>query len=155
MQNVNIDPRLIRDVQFAESPDGVPNLVSYQDDEGNWTIGFGHLMKNQDASAAGTIITAQRAQDLLIADLTNAKLQACQTLEWPDLDTPCRQNAVIELIFNMGEHKWMGFIETRAAIRAAQWQVAHDQLLQSKWDKEVHQTRANRLANYLLTGSYP
>jgi GH24 family phage-related lysozyme (muramidase) len=152
---VIIDPRLIRDVELAESPNGQPNLTSYKDSLGNWTIGFGHLMSTQDDSAAGVTITFERAQALLDADLSTAKLQAAQTLEWPDLDSTCRQNAIIELIFNMGEHRWMGFVKCRAAIRAKDWQEAHDQLLSSEWSSEVHQSRANRLANYLLSGVYP
>lgn len=152
---MNIDTRLIRDLQLAESPDGVPNLTAYKDSRGFWTIGFGHLMSNQDDSAAGTTISAARAVALLNTDICTAKLQAAQTPEWAELDTACRQNAVIELVFNMGEHKWMGFVLTRAAIKLQQWQEAHDQLLNSAWASEVHPLRAKRLANYLLTGNYP
>ena len=150
-----LDPRLVKDIELAECKDGVPNLISYKDSRGNWTIGYGHLMADQTAASEGVIITMPRADELLQLDLSTAKFSAAQTPEWPDLDTACRQNAVIELVFNMGEHRWCGFIETRAAIRAAQWQTAHDQLLKSEWAGEVHPTRANRIANYLLTGIYP
>lgn len=152
---MDIDPRLIRDISHAESPGGQPNLVAYKDSKGNWTIGFGHLMADQnDATAANTAIDEQRALALLKSDISDAKIQAAQTLEWPYLDTACRQNAVIELIFNMGEHRWMGFVKCRAAIRQQDWPEVKNQLLDSEWAPEVHPARANRLANYLLTGAY-
>ena len=59
------------------------------------------------------------------------------------------------MIFNMGEGKWHGFVHCRQALQARDWQAAHDQLLNSAWAGQVHATRANRIANYLLTGVYP
>lgn len=149
------DPRLVADVKLAEALDGVANLTAYRDSRGNWTIGFGHLMENQSDTAAGVTITGMRAIELLEEDIDNATTQAKQTSEWPHLDTACRQNAVIELIFNMGEHKWLGFVHCRAAMRVGNWQEAFNQLLDSAWTNEVGPHRSQRLANYLLTGVYP
>lgn len=150
-----LDPRLLNDLRFAESVDGKPNLTAYKDTEGLWTIGFGHLLQPQDDSCAGTIITETRAEVLLENDAKAALLQATHLPEWVDLDTPCRQNAVVEMVFNIGETKWCRFVRTRAAIEAKDWQTAHDQLIDSAWDAQVHNTRADRIANYLLTGEYP
>jgi GH24 family phage-related lysozyme (muramidase) len=74
--------------------------------------------------------------------------------EYPSLDTPCRQNAVIEICFNLWS-RWLPFSNTRACIRRQDWQGAHDGLLDSKWAGQVGKTRSTRLANYLLSGAYP
>jgi GH24 family phage-related lysozyme (muramidase) len=157
---MSLDPRLLQDLRFAESHGGVPNLVAYKDTKGLWTIGFGHKMADQtiDYSTCAPI-TAERAESFLETDVASAQLQAAQLGEWPHLDTPCRQNAVIELVFNMGlgdaEHGWKSFAHTRMALVEQDWKTAHDQLLASEWFTEVGAVRANRIANYLLNGVYP
>jgi lysozyme len=138
------DPRLIADIRSAESC----RLSAYQDSVGVWTIGWGHA-----GVAPGTVWTQQQADDQLQADLQIAALYAGHTQEWPFLDTSCRQNAVVELCFNM-RSKWLLFVNCRTAIRAQNWQEAHDQLLSSLWASQVHAQRADRIANYLLLGEY-
>lgn len=144
-----IDPRLRKDVETAESCE----LRAYKDSRGFWTIGWGHLITPQPPSDPGTVWTQQQADDQLDKDLEFANGFATTTPEWPFLDTPCRQNAVTELCFSM-RRRWLLFVNTRAAIRVGDWQGAHDGLLKSAWEAEVHETRADRIADYLLTGEY-
>jgi GH24 family phage-related lysozyme (muramidase) len=144
-----IDPRLRKDTQAAESC----KLKAYLDSKGNPTVGWGHLIP-AGIEWQGLLWTQQQADTQLDEDLESASTFAKGTPEWGFLDTPCRQNAVIELCFNM-RRKWLLFVNTRVAIRQHNWQVAHDELLKSAWDHQVHETRAERLANYLLTGQYP
>ena len=54
----------------------------------------------------------------------------------------------------MGSYKWQQFTHTRSAIEAQSWQAVHDGMLDSLWAKQV-KGRAERLANYMLTGEYP
>ena len=145
-----VDPRLERDIGAAEAD----KLVAYRDSLGNWTACRGHLLEPQDHDWAGATFTPAQDEVFFQADIQEAIAFVQRLPEWPSLDTVCRQNAVIELGFNM-HSKWLGFHLCRAAIQAQQWQVAHDQLLNSAWATEVHATRANRIAGYLLTGEYP
>ncbi len=144
-----IDPQLRKDAQGAESC----KLKAYLDSKGNPTIGWGHLIP-AGIEWQGLLWTQAQADTQLDEDLESATTFAQATPEWGFLDTSCRQNAVIELCFNM-RRKWLLFVNTRTAIRAHAWQAAHDGLLLSAWEHEVHETRANRLADYLLTGAYP
>lgn len=150
-----LDPRLLTDIRFAEAPGGVPVLTAYRDSRGYWTIGYGYKFPDQSVDYTGYTITAQRAEDLLESRAASAQQQAMQLPEWSRLDTPCRQNAVTELVYNMGCAGWLGFTHARAAIKMRNWQVAHDELLNSDWHAQVHDARANRIANYLLNGVYP
>jgi lysozyme len=142
-----IDPRLDADIDAAEQC----RLDLYPDSLGVPTIGWGHALPGQAYPLHWTQAQADTQRD---TDIEFAQTFAKNLPEWEYLDTPCRQNAVIELCFNM-RNKWLAFVKTRAAIRFQNWKNAHDGLLASLWASEVHATRANRLANYLLTGQYP
>lgn len=150
------DPRLTHDISNAEGC----KLTAYRDSVrtpavplGNWTIGWGHLL-DQTKDWTGTTWTQQYADSVRDKDIASAVAYAQTLQEYPYLDTPCRQNAVCELVFNM-RRRWNTFVKCRAAMARGDWQGAHDQLIASAWDKEVGKTRADRIANYLLTGQYP
>jgi lysozyme len=143
------DPRLIADIKTAESC----KLTSYKDSAGLWTVGWGHLL-DQNVFGARYAITQAQADSWLESDVESAVAYAQKLPEWSALDTPCRQNAVIELCYNM-RGKWLLFVNTRHAIERQDWQTAHNGLLTSLWATQVHAARADRLADYLLTGAYP
>lgn len=141
---------LINNTKQAE---GV-RLKAYRDTLGYWTVGYGHkLSENKDWS--GYVINPDTANALLIIDLNQASYKAASLIEWAALDTQARQDALIELVFNMGEGGWRKFVRTRAAIQAKQWEMAHNGLLASLWASQVGPTRSRRIADQLLTGAYP
>jgi lysozyme len=144
-----MDSRLIADIKQAEGF----SLKAYKDTKGLWTIGYGHLLPDQSKDYSQYTITQIEADEFLKEDITLAGLKCLKLPEWPSLDTSCRKNAVIELVFNLGD-KWKQFAKTRLDIQNKEWKKAHDDLLDSLWAKEVGSTRSNRLANYLLTGEY-
>lgn len=147
----SIDRRLAIDIDSAEAD----RLEAYLDTEGNWTIGRGHLMPPAapGRSWAGFTIIQSTSDRYFNGDLLSAIAFAQKLPEWIRLDTPCRQNAIIEVCFNM-RGKWEGFHQARAAIVQQDWQTAHDQMLDSLWAKQVGQ-RAVRLADYIRDGVYP
>lgn len=143
------DQRLLHDVQSAEGC----RLTAYKDTNGYWTIGYGHKLQS-GIDWEGHEITQDTADQMLAMDLDEADEQAMNLPEMMGLNV-CRTNALIELVFNMGLAKWKGFEHCRRAISQAQWEVAHDQLLDSDWKSEVGEKRSQRLADYLLIGVYP
>jgi GH24 family phage-related lysozyme (muramidase) len=145
-----IDPHLQLDVRSSEGC----KLVSYRDTENVLTIGWGHELRDQSQQAGALVWTQAQADEQLQADLIAAGVYAKALPEWAALDSICRQNAVIELCFEM-RSRWLPFKDTRACILAKDWKGAHDNLLNSRWANEVHTARANRIADYLLTGEYP
>lgn len=144
-----MDSRLLADIKQAEGC----KLEAYTDTKGFWTIGYGHLLPDQSKDWKGYIISQYQADSWLEDDLEQARARCMHLHEWPCLDTVCRQNALIELEFNMAG-KWMKFLKTRQDIYNQNWQAAHDDLLDSAWAKEVGPTRSKRIAKYLLTGEY-
>jgi GH24 family phage-related lysozyme (muramidase) len=158
-----LDARLQTDIMHAEGcpVDHVSGLpVAYKDDRGFWTGGYGHLL-DQTIDWTGYTWSWDQVKSWLSTDIQKKAAQAVQLSEWPALDTSCRQNAVIECLFNLGATRWTsppphGFPATRRSIAAKDWKGAHDNLLHSPlWIAEVGLARVERLANYLLTGAYP
>lgn len=141
--------RLASQLKQAE---GVRN-EAYRDSLGLWTAGVGHLL-DQSRDWTGVVFTSDQVDAWLDADLDTAIHFAEQLLEWPQLDTAARQEAVVELVFNMGLSHWKQFAHCRMAITKKDWQTAHDQLLDSLWAKQVGAARSTRLANNLLTGEF-
>ncbi len=142
--------QLLNNIKQAEGC----RLKAYRDPLGYWTVGVGHKLaenKNWD----GYVITSDTANGLLIIDVNQASYTAAALPEWTCLDTPARQDALIELIFNMGEGGWRKFVRTREAIQAKQWQRAYDGLLASLWASQVGPGRSRRIASQLLTGQQP
>jgi GH24 family phage-related lysozyme (muramidase) len=151
------DPRLVTDLKIAERD----MLQAYPDSLGNWTAGYGHLLPPAapGQSWEGFTIIQSTADNWLEVDIRSAIKYAQALPEFSALDTDARQNAVVELCFNM-RGNWTHFKECRAAIMVKDWQTAHDQLLDSLWSTQVNPDnfpngRNYRIANYLLTGEYP
>jgi GH24 family phage-related lysozyme (muramidase) len=154
--DARIDRRLATDIDAAEAN----KLTAYPDSLGNWTIGRGHLLPPAAPGRSwhGFTILPAVSDRYFNGDLLNAYDYAAKLPELPKCDTLCRQNALIEICFNMAG-KWHQFVKTRAAIEAQDWQAVHDNLLwnapsvPTPWYAEV-KGRAVRIANQFLTGQY-
>jgi GH24 family phage-related lysozyme (muramidase) len=155
----SIDHRLAADIDLSERDE----LVAYQDTEGNWTCGRGHLLPPPapGRSWAGFSVIQSTADRWFNDDLIHAMALARKWPEYGQCDTRARQNGLIEIAFNMGG-RWQSFVHARAAISAQEWQHVHDELLDSLWAHQVgtgHYTdgkpkRATRIATQFLTGQY-
>jgi GH24 family phage-related lysozyme (muramidase) len=146
------DSRLLADIRTAEGC----KLTAYKDGEGFWTIGFGHRL-DQSIDWTGHTITMAVAVTLLGQDIDDAATNVQKLPEWASLDTPCRQNALIECVFNLGVGHWTSeFPRTRNALQQKLWQSAAANLLLSpEWIAEVGRSRVARLASYFQNGQYP
>jgi len=151
-----IDPRLAADIDAAEAN----KLEAYPDTLGNWTIGRGHLLPlpAPGRSWAGFTILPAVSDRYFLGDLLSALAFAQKLPEWVKMDTQCRQNALVEVCFNM-RGKWEKFHDARAAAEAQNWPEMKQQMLytngqKTPWYTEVGQ-RAERITDYFLTGQYP
>lgn len=123
-------------------------LKAYTDTLGRITIGYGRCLDTMGISAA-------EAQYLFEHDLANATRGAIASLGaagWTNLDE-IRKTVLIDMCFQLGEYGLADFHNMLAAIRAGDWQKAHDEALNSR---VAHQTPARwaRHAECLLTGQW-
>lgn len=121
-------------------------LRSYQDTAGVWTIGYGHNLQV-------IRINQSLADEWLLDDINSAAIAASMFPEWQFLDTEARQNAFIEMVFNLGPTRLSFFKAMLAAIRAQDWTTVAKEALDSKWATQVGQ-RAIRLIAMLQTGQF-
>ena len=114
----------------------------YRDTKGVETIGYGfNISAGIKQPAALALLTAQ-AQDLE---------KQLEGLSWPMQLDEVRFSVMIELAFNLGFSGLLGFGNMIAALKAQNWQVAHDELLDSEAGRLLP-TRYGQLANLLLNG---
>lgn len=154
---MTIDPHLLADLKKAEDDKHVEGSTfhAYRDTRGFWTGPYGHLL-DQSIDWTGQEWSQATGDAILVADVTARTAQVQHLPEWASLDTPCRQNALVECVFNLGQGHWISeFPLTRKAIQAKLWTAAGANLLKSpEWIREVGLKRVARLADYFASGSY-
>lgn len=121
-------------------------LKPYRCTAGKLSIGCG---RNLDDVG----ITKAEAYTLLDNDIARSTRQAQQFPWFWELDD-VRQDAVIEMIFNLGLSGFQGFHRLIAALDDGDWERASEECLASKWREQVGR-RAHGIAQMFLTGEYP
>jgi lysozyme len=119
-------------------------LTVYQDTNGLFTIGVGHLLGTKRMES----ITDRECDALLDADIEDATRLA-QSLVGMGHDE-VRMRALVNMAFNLGGGLH-GFQKFLAAFRANDWQTAGDEMLKSVWATQVGD-RALRLHDMIVNG---
>lgn len=123
-------------------------LAAYQDTVGVWTIGWGHT----GGVKKGDRITQKEADDFLLEDTVQAAVDASSLpVEFDGLNA-ARQAVLINMSFNLGKPRLLGFKRTLFAIAIRDFDNAALYMLQSKWAKQVG-ARAIRLAKKMKDGA--
>jgi GH24 family phage-related lysozyme (muramidase) len=128
---------------------------SYLDDApgggtGNrWTWGYGTV-----APGPGAVTNEVEASEELEFALWNAIVDY-QTI-FPDDPVGCtaaRKEAIIDMLFNLGITRFLGFKNTISAILAGDWGAAARGIRNSLWYQQV-KGRARRIAGEIETGNF-
>lgn len=116
----------------------------YLDSEGIETIGVGHNLRDRPISDRAIMVILEDDLEAAIYDLINH-------FSWyKELDEP-RKNVLINMCFNLGITRLKRFERMIAAIQAQNWQLAADEMLDSKWARQV-KGRATELAGRMRIG---
>ena len=119
---------------------------AYQDTEGVWTIGYGTNLQTLQIDEA----TGRR---WLIDHIDDAIRAAKRFPEYRDLDTKARREVFVEMVYNMGPSRVAGFKNMLSAIRRNDWADAAEEMLDSKWARQVGR-RARTLSELMRNGHY-
>jgi lysozyme len=144
--------KLIEQLKFEEGL----RLDAYHCTEGRRTIGYGH---NLDAKPyykgcrIASSITESLAEELLEYDVETTIEQLDAAWHGFQLLTRARQDACINMAFQLGVEGFMKFQKLRDALVHCDFVKAKDEALRSQWAKQTP-ARALRVANQLLTGEY-
>ena len=135
--------QLTRDTKTAESARG-PVLRAYQDTKGVWTIGYGTNLQELTIDAA-------TAETWLTEKLQSAERE-CGRFPWFAGLASRRQAALVEMVYNMGMPRLLGFTNMLQAFADGDFEWAATEALDSKWAGDVGPTRAGRIAAMIRQG---
>lgn len=127
--------------------EGLKHYV-YIDTMGISTIGIG-----RNVSSSGPGLSTDECLYLLRNDIYRCD-HLLQSYTWYKALDHVRQEVLIEMVFNIGLAGLLQFKRTLSAIETKQYDQAADDILQSKWAKQVGSERACNIAKRLRTGQY-
>lgn len=136
-------------------------LEPYQDTVGKWTVGIGRNFDDVGFSTdelrelIGEGISSQLSETLLENDIKVAQDELEKVFDAEVLDglDDARHNVLINMIFNMGRPRLSQFRMMIAAVNAGDWNEAADQMIDSRWYRQVG-NRAVELVAQMRTGDY-
>jgi len=132
-----IPARTIEQIKYDEGL--VINL--YQCSAGKMTIGYGRNIEDNG-------ISEEEADFLLMNDIKRVQKELRSSFDWfVDLST-ARQGALINMCFNLGITRLLGFKKMIAALEVGDYQEAANQMLDSKWARQVG-GRSGRLSDVM------
>jgi lysozyme len=143
---------LKKQIEFEEGR----RLQKYKCTAGHWTIGIGH---NLDAKPYHR---GEKIPDVIDDALCDAIYEADVGHVIDGLDaawhgfrmlTGARQDAVINMAFQLGVQGFMRFVKMRDALVRAEWAKAEKEALASAWAKQTP-NRAKRVSEQIRTGEH-
>jgi len=113
------------------------------------TVGVG---RNIDENG-GIGLSDDEIDYLLENDIKRCKQELISLSWFIDLDS-VRQDAIVNLCFNLGLTRLMGFKNAMAAMAEGDYERAADEFYDSRWAKQV-KSRADEVCEMIRTGRYP
>lgn len=120
-------------------------LKPYKCTAGKLTIGVGRNLDDNGITEAEAIM-------MLKYDIEVAR-SALLRYGWFVTMDSIRQEAIINMVFNLGMTRFLQFKKTIAHLQNKEWNLAADEMLRSKWAEQVG-NRAKEIAKIIVTGKY-
>lgn len=142
------DRELIEQIKTDLRIDEGLRLEVYECTEGMRTIGYGHADPRLPDDAVWTL---DHAEQTLSKDTKYAMMSAellVGAVVWYRLGSH-RKRALTNMAYQLGYRRLSGFKKMIQAVKNGQWQLAHDEALDSLWAKQTP-NRARRVAAMLL-----
>ena len=134
-------------VKMLKLHEGVRNHV-YVCTAGYETIGVG-----RNISESGLGLTDEEINILLMNDIERVKKELSSSFSWfVDLDE-VRQNAIIDMCFNLGLSRLNQFVKALDGMAAKDYDKAAYEFMDSRWSQQVGQ-RAVTVTEMIRTGEY-
>lgn len=125
---------------------------AYLDTVGVWTIGFGHTSDRHKEVKQGMKINLDEAHKLLVADLSEAEADARRLVPNFNELSPKRQDALINMAFQLGYFKLSKFTQTLNYIRTGRFSQAAENLTRTLWYKQTQRDRTAYIIDSLTKG---
>ena len=140
MMKDNID-KLLDQLKRHEGVEKMP----YVDTVGKMTIGVGRNLSDNG-------LRDNEIEFLLMNDIA-AVIEEAKTYDWYDGLSGERKSVIVNMIFNLGKPRFDLFQKFQQALSDGDYQKASDEMLDSKWAKQVGQ-RAVELSMQMQKGQW-
>jgi lysozyme len=120
----------------------------YEDTTGNLTIGVGRNLESLGLSRDECLY-------LLDNDIARCDRELRHNFKWYLELCRVRQDAMINLCFNLGITRLLTFKKALAAMAEGDFSKSADEFLDSKWADQVGPTRSSDIDCMVRTGRYP
>lgn len=145
MYNINhlLVEELIDDEGYEEN--------AYKDTKGYWTIGIGHML-GENPQYKYYKWSPKKIFMTFVSDVNSSIYYIERQISNFDFLTDTRKRVLINMMFNLGPNKFAKFKNTIRAIENNDIDLAHYEMLDSKWAKIDVPNRANKLVSKWLAG---
>lgn len=148
MEKLKTDEMREELISMLKQHEGV-ETHAYKCSESKTTIGVG---RNIDKNG-GLGLSGDEVDYLLQNDIDRVVVELDSEYDWfSDLDE-VRQDAMIDISFNLGQTRLRGFKNALSAMAEGDWDEAADQFMDSRWSGQVGD-RAKNLTDMIRTGAY-
>lgn len=131
-------------------------LEAYECTAGVLTIGWGHNCVSHPVEGVeriGDAISRGTAEKLLYEDVKRAGKELDKALPWWRGMNEARQGVLLNMCFNVGLGRLLGFKKALGAMKIEDWSRAGTELLDSKWARQVR-GRAAELSRQMVLGEW-
>jgi lysozyme len=135
-------------IEMLKRHEGVESHA-YKCSENKITIGVG---RNVDKSG-GLGLSDDEVDYLLQNDIDRVSSELDSEYEWFAGLDDVRQDAMIDISFNLGQTRLRAFKNALAAMAKGDWRAAADEFMDSRWSGQVG-NRAKELTEMIRTGQY-
>jgi len=122
---------------------------AYKDSLGFWTIGIGTLI---DEKKGGKLTTDECFY--LCRNRINIARKELSKYKWFCQQDKVRQDALIELAFNLGVDGLLGFKKMISSLEVNSYSSASKELKDSKWATQVSKARVEDICYRISNGKY-
>jgi lysozyme len=132
------------------------SLEAYLCPSGVLTIGYGHNCEARPVEGVrqvGDVIDRARAMALLVDDVVEAARGLDVAVPWWREMDEARQGVLLNMAFNMGVPRLMGFKKALGAMSIGDYARAGTEMLDSKWAVQV-KWRSAELARQMVLGEW-
>ena len=134
-------------IEMLKRHEGVRSHV-YLCSAGYETIGVG-----RNIAESGLGLSDDEVEYLLNNDIERVRQELTDNYFWFPALNEARQDAMIDICFNLGLTRLRGFVNALEAMSREQFDVAADEFMDSRWATQVG-NRANEITEMIRVGEY-
>lgn len=122
----------------------------YKDTEDILTVAVGHNLKAKPLDLIYPLAESE-ITDILIMDIKDVFSDLDRALPWWRTLSYIRQRVVVNMCFNLGINRFLGFKKMLAYLKVGQYALAAKEMRNSRWATQVGE-RAERLYAMMIKG---